>query len=153
MIEIKVDDLRGPEIKLLLMAHLDHMRSVTPAESVHALDLEALRKPEITFWSAWRQAHLLGCGALKALSAKHGELKSMRTAQGYLRQGIASAILQTVIEEAARRGYTQLSLETGAMPAFEPARTLYARFGFEQCGPFEGYSHDPNSFFMTKVLQ
>jgi putative acetyltransferase len=153
MIKIEVDDLRGPEIKSLLMAHLAHMQSVTPAESVHALDLEALRRPEITFWTAWRQDQLLGCGALKALNARHGELKSMRTAQGYLRQGVASAILQTVLEEASRRGYSRLSLETGAMSAFEPARALYARFGFEQCGPFEGYLHDPNSFFMTKTLQ
>jgi putative acetyltransferase len=149
---IRIDDLKGPEIALLLQAHLAHMRSVTPAASVHALDLDALRKPNITFWSAWEDGCLLGCGAMKELNAQHGELKSMRTDSKHLRKGVAAAILQTVINEAVKRGYTTLSLETGSMPAFEPARAMYKRFGFDQCGSFEGYESDPNSFFMTKRL-
>ncbi len=151
---IKVDDLRGAAIAQLLAEHLASMRAISPPGSVHALDLEALRKPEITFWSAWDDdtGTLCGCGALKELDATHGEVKSMRTASGYLRRGVAVALLQKIIATAEMRGYTRLSLETGSMRAFEPAHALYARFGFQFCGPFGGYVNDPNSVFMTKVL-
>jgi putative acetyltransferase len=128
------------------------MRLHSPPESVHALDLEALRKPDITFWSAWQDAELLGCGALKELDLLHGEIKSMRTAARHLRKGIAARLLRHIIEEAERRSYRRLSLETGSMEAFAPARRLYTRFGFRQCGPFGSYSEDPNSVFMTREL-
>lgn len=151
-VNIRVDDLRGPEIALLLEEHLRSLRALSPPESVHALDLEKLRKPEITFWTVWEGPDLLGCGALKELDGRHGELKSMRTATPHLRKGVASALLRHVIEEAKRRSYRRLSLETGAPAAFIPARSLYARFGFQVCGPFTGYVEDPNSVFMTKAL-
>lgn len=151
-IEIRRDDLRGPEIARLIRQHLAHMHEVSPPESIHALDLDKLRGPDVTFWSAWDGAELLGCGALKELDPRHGEVKSMRTAAPHLRKGIAARMLQHIMDEAARRGYTRLSLETGSEPAFDPARALYARHGFEYCGPFANYTDDPNSVFMTRSV-
>jgi putative acetyltransferase len=151
-VEIRVDDLRGAQIIRLLEEHLRGMYEVTPHESVHALDLSGLRRPEVTMWSAWEGGELLGCGALKALDAQHGEVKSMRTARPQLRRGVATAILLEIIAESRRRGYRRVSLETGSMAAFEPARALYARFGFQPCGPFADYSDDPNSYYMTLEL-
>jgi putative acetyltransferase len=126
------------------------MQAVSPPESRHALDLDGLRKPEITFWTIWNGADLAGCGALKELDSHHGEIKSMRSA--YLRQGIASRMLTHIIDEAKLRGYHRLSLETGSFPYFEPARKLYQVFGFAYCEPFANYKLDPNSVFMTKEL-
>jgi putative acetyltransferase len=151
-LRIVVDNLEGPEIIALLQEHLAEMRSVSPPESVHALDLSGLRKPDITFWTIWLESELAGCGALKALSRDHGEIKSMRTAQRHKRKGIAANMVRHIVEEAARRGYRRLSLETGSQPHFEPARALYASFGFQRCGPFGDYIDDPNSLFMTRVL-
>ncbi len=150
--KIQIDDLHGPEIAALLDEHLREMEPHSPPESRHALDLESLRVPEITFWSAWRGSDLLGCCALRELTPEHGELKSMRTAKRFLRQGIAGALLQHTIDEARRRGYARLSLETGSMEAFEPARALYRRFGFEASGPFGEYIEDPNTHFMELAL-
>ena len=149
---IKVDDLSGPEVIGLLREHLDHMRSLGPPESTHALPLEELRSPDVTFWTVWEDGELLGCGALKDLAVGHGEIKSMRTASRHLRKGVARAMLHHILGEAARRGYTRLSLETGSRPPFEPARQLYASSGFTYCGPFADYWDDPNSVFMTKEL-
>ena len=150
---IRVDDLAGTEIRGLLEEHLADMRAISPPESVHALDLDGLRRPEITFWTAWSGAALLGCGALKELSPDHGEVKSMRTARAHRRGGVARAMLAHIVAEARRRGYERLSLETGSMAEFAPARALYERFGFGYCGPFAGYVDDPNSVFMTRALQ
>jgi putative acetyltransferase len=150
--EIKLDDLSSPEIRALLEEHLQNMHSISPPESVHALDLDGLRGPEISFWTVWSGDELLGCGALKEIDATHGEIKSMRTAAAHRRSGVARAVLTHIIGEAQNREYTRLSLETGSQDAFEPARRLYASFGFSDCPPFEGYSEDPNSVFMTKVL-
>ena len=119
---------------------------------MHALNIAALRKPEVTFWSVWEGEELIGCGALKALDTQHAEIKSMRTAPAHLRKGVASSLLQHIINEAKRRNYRRLSLETGSMDAFEPARRLYAKFGFSLCGPFAGYVEDPNSVFLTREL-
>ncbi len=149
---IRLDDLRGVEIADLLREHLRGMHALSPSESVHALDIEALRQPDITFWSAWVGSTLCGCGALKQLNEQHGEVKSMRTAAGQLRSGVASKILQHIIEEARQRGYHRLSLETGSMKGFEPAHALYARFGFGFCGPFGDYAEDPYSVFMSREL-
>ena len=149
---IKIDHLQGPEIQALLQEHLDSMKLYSPAESMHALDIEALRKPEITFWTAWEKGDLLGCGALKELDPQHGEIKSMRTSARHRRQGVAAAMLTHILEAAGRRGYKRLSLETGSNEAFAPARSLYAAFGFTSCGPFADYSLDPNSVFMTRQL-
>jgi len=149
---IKVDDLAGPEIRALLEEHLRNMHALSPPESVHALDLAALRKPGITFWTAWSGGELLGCGALKALDPAHGEVKSMRTAATRRRTGVGRALLERIIAEARARSYARLSLETGSMDAFSPARRLYEAFGFTYCGPFADYAADPNSVFMTLQL-
>src|SRR5438045_5758335 len=149
--EIRIDDLSGPEIAALLAEHLECAAKVSPRESRHALDLDGLRKPEITFWSVWRGKELAGCGALKELDPEHGEVKSMRTATAHLRKGVAAAVLQHIIAEAKRRRYRKLSLETGSMDYFEPARRLYQKFGFKRCAPFAGYVEDTNSVCMTMV--
>lgn len=150
---IMVDNLQGPEIIALLQEHLAEMRSVSPPESVHALDLSGLRKRDITFWTLWLGSELAGCGALKELSPDHGEIKSMRTAHRHKRKGIAANMVRHILEEAARRDYRRLSLETGSQPHFAPARSLYASFGFQRCGPFGDYIDDPNSIFMTRILE
>jgi putative acetyltransferase len=149
---IKIDDLTGPEIAGLLQEHLDDMAVHSPPESVHALDLEGLRQPEITFWSVWDGDELVGCGALKELTKDHAEIKSMRTAPAHRGKGIGKNVLRHILTVAEERGYRRLSLETGSMAAFEPARKLYSSFGFVYCGPFDEYLEDPYSVFMTKEL-
>ncbi|MCU8063079.1 GNAT family N-acetyltransferase [Shewanella sp. SM55] len=150
--KITLDDLTGPEIAALLQEHLDDMRATSPPESVHALDLDRLRQPNIRFWTLWDGNNLAGCGALKWLDTEHAEIKSMRTAAPYKQQGIASKILQHLINNAKAAGIKRLSLETGSMDFFNPARMLYTKFGFESCGPFADYRLDPNSVFMTKKI-
>ena len=150
--KIEVDDLSRPAIHALLNEHLQNMYELSPPESVHALDLEKLRKPEITFWTAWEGSLLLGCGALKELDATHGEIKSMRTAPAFRGKGAGKLMLRYILDEARSRGYRRLSLETGSMAAFEPARRLYESHGFSYCGPFETYVLDENSVFMTMDL-
>lgn len=149
---IETDDLTRPAIHALLEEHLRSMYELSPPESVHALDLEQLRGPEITFWSAWEGELLLGCGALKALGSKRGEVKSMRTPNAYRRRGAGRAILSHIIDVARARGYDRLYLETGSFDAFKPAQSLYASYGFTHCGPFGDYIEDPNSVFMTLDL-
>lgn len=149
---IEVDDLSLPAIQALLNEHLQSMYSLSPPESVHALDLEKLRKPGITFWSAWDGSLLIGCGALKELDPKHGEIKSMRTPVALRRKGAGRAILAHIVEVARSRSYERLSLETGSHEAFRPAQKLYESFGFTYCGPFGDYAEDPNSVFMTMRL-
>jgi putative acetyltransferase len=150
--KITVDDLNGPKIRKLLEEHLHSMTLHSPPESIHALDIEALRNPDITFWTVWDNGELLGCGALKALTSQHGEIKSMRTSSAQLRKGVARTLLDHIVEEARRRGYSRLSLETGSMKAFEPARELYLGCGFKYCEPFADYVEDPYSVFMTREL-
>ncbi len=149
---IRLDDLSEPAVQALLTEHLESMYQLSPPESVHALDIEALRRPEITFWTAWVGNELLGCGALKELDQFHGEVKSMRTSLVHRRKGVARKILTHIIEEARKRSYVRLSLETGSAQAFEPARRLYESFGFTYCAPFADYIEDPNSVFMTLAL-
>jgi putative acetyltransferase len=151
-VQIAIDDLSRPEVHALLNEHLQSMYALSPPESVHALDLASLRQPDITFWSAWDGPLLLGCGALKELDAKHGEVKSMRTPDAVRRRGAGRAILAHLIAVARSRGYERLSLETGSMPAFRPAMQLYESFGFSYCAPFGDYIEDPNSVFMTLTL-
>lgn len=146
---IRVDDLRGTEVIALLQEHLDDMYATSPPESVHALDVEQLRHPSITFWTIWDGNTLAGSIALKALSATHGEIKSMRTPRMARGKGAAKALLAHLLNEARSRGYARVSLETGSQDFFAPARTLYAKSGFIACGPFEGYEFDPHSVFMT----
>jgi len=149
---IRVDDLNGPEILQLLREHLQSMYLHSPPQSVHALGIEALRKPEITLWTVWQDSELMGCGALKELDPAHGEIKSMRTSSAHLRKGVAAALMVHILEEARRRSYRRLSLETGSVDAFAPARSLYTRFGFKFCSPFADYVEDPFSVFMTREL-
>lgn len=146
------DDPRRPEVAALLQRHLETMAEHSPPESCHALDVDGLRAPDVTFWSVWDGAKLVGCGALKQLDPTHGEIKSMHTAAPHLRKGVASSLLKHILAEAKRRAYVRLSLETGSMDAYEPARYLYARFGFEVCEPFADYVLDPYSTFMTREL-
>ncbi|MEK4039155.1 GNAT family N-acetyltransferase [Paenibacillus sp. FSL L8-0493] len=150
--EIRIDNLTGTEIIALISEHLQSMFEQSPPESVHALNLDKLKTPEITFWSAWEQGELLGCGALKDLGSHHGEIKSMRTSTKHLRKGIASKMLAHIIKEAKQQGYRRLSLETGSTEGFEAARKLYEQYGFEYCCPFADYIEDPYSVFMTKEL-
>jgi putative acetyltransferase len=152
VVEIKIDDLCGDDIALFLQEHIEDMKSVSPPESKHALDLDTLRQPDITFWSVWAQGDLAGCGAIKELNNEHAEIKSMRTSSAYKQRGIASTLLQYIIEESKRRGYQRLSLETGSMSFFTPARSLYEKYGFIYCKPFFNYKEDQNSVFMTKKL-
>ncbi|WP_027709347.1 GNAT family N-acetyltransferase [Zooshikella ganghwensis] len=150
--KIIIDDLSKPKVIQLLTEHLDGMKANSPPKSIHALDLEALRKPEITFWSAWEGLEVTGCGALKRLTVHHAELKSMRTAKSHLRKGVATHLLHHILIKAKERGYKQVSLETGTTEVFKPAHKLYERFGFSYCEPFSDYSDDPFSTFMTKQL-
>lgn len=152
MIEIRLDDLSGPEVRALLEEHLRNMHELSPPESVHALDIDKLRGPDVTFWTVWAGGELLGCGALRELSPTHGEVKSMRTALAHRGRGVARTVLNHIIQEAKKRSYDRLSLETGSMKAFEPAQKLYESFGFAYCSPFADYTEDPNSVFMTKQL-
>lgn len=151
------DDLTGPEVARLLQKHLDFTAGESPPESVHALDLDELRAPGITFWSAWDGDALLGCVALKEFSgkddgARQGEIKSMHTAEAARGRGVARALMEHLMADARRRGLARLSLETGSMESFAAARRLYSSFGFETCGPFGDYVLDPYSEFMTIEL-
>ena len=148
----RLDDLSGEPVRGLIGQHLAGMHANSPAGSVHALDLDELRRPEVTFWSMLDGDELMGCGALKRLDATHGELKSMRTAPARRRSGVGRTLLTHIIDEARRMGFRQLSLETGSAEFFQPARNLYARFGFTVCGPFAEYTLDPHSVYMTRTL-
>ncbi|MEU8800265.1 GNAT family N-acetyltransferase [Spirillospora sp. NPDC048819] len=149
---VVVDDLSGPRIAEFLDEHVRQMRAITPLESKHALDLDGLRRPEVTFWSVMDGEAVVGCGAIQRLDEAHAELKSMRTATTRKRSGIASLLLEHILTEAARMGFTRLSLETGSAEFFAPARKLYEKFGFEYCEPFGDYKPDPHSVFMTREL-
>jgi putative acetyltransferase len=151
-VDVRIDDPRDPRITSLLEAHLLDAARHSPPESVHALDLVSLCNPGVTLWAAWDGERLAGCGALLELDARHGEVKSMRTAPEYLRRGIATRILENIVREARRRAYARLSLETGSMGAYEPARAFYEQNGFARCPPFAGYVLDPHSVFMTRRL-
>ena len=178
---IREEKIFGEEVRQLLARHLNEANAESPAESVHALPLSELQRSDITLWCAWHSVKtpdrhpldntnglyalddnndnpndinqgLMGFAALKKLSASHAELKSMRTHSDFLRQGVASALLQKVLDEARQRGFMQVSLETGSMASYQPAVALYKRSGFEVCGPFADYQPDPNSLFLTLQL-
>jgi putative acetyltransferase len=150
--QIEIDDPARSDVQALLNEHLRDMYTLSPPESVHALDVTKLKTPDITFWSVREHGVLLGCGALKQLDPAHGEIKSMRTPAALRRRGAGRAILEHIIAVARSRGYKRLSLETGSMPAFLPARRLYESFGFSYCDPFGEYQPDPYSVFMTLCL-
>ena len=151
-LEVRIDDLSSPEVQALVAEHLEGMRGNSPPGSVYALAIEALRQPEITIWSAWRGPALCGCGALKELDARSGEVKSMRTRTAYLRQGVGQAVLDCILRAARARGYRTLHLETGTGQAFEAAHALYLRNGFVWSKPFGDYEASGFNVFMSKSL-
>ena len=150
--QIIPDDLRGPDIRALLERHFADMLANSPEGSCHFLDFDGLNAPDVTFWSIWDGPSLAGCGALKALSPDHGEIKSMRTHEHHLRKGVGAKMLAHIIGEARRRGYRRLSLETGSTAAFGPALAMYRRNGFQDCPPFGDYRPNPFSIFMTRMI-
>jgi len=149
--DIKTGLLDHPDVIALLQFHLDGMHATSPAEHVHALDVSKLKTPDITFWTLWENSDLLGCGALKKHDG-YGEIKSMRTHPKHLRKGVGARLLEHIIQTAQMRDYSQLSLETGSHPAFDPALTLYAKYGFEFGDPFADYKANPFSRFMHLEL-
>jgi putative acetyltransferase len=151
-ISVRVDDLSSLEVQELIGEHLAGMRGNSPPGQVHALALEALRAPNVTFWCAWIDGALCGCGALKELDHRTGEVKSMRTRAAFARRGVAQVVLDEIIAASRRRGYSRLLLETGTGPAFEPAHALYRRNGFEWCRPFGDYVATDFNVFMSKSL-
>lgn len=151
-ISVRVDPVESAAIIALLERHLELMRSQTPPEHVHALDLAGLRSPDVTLWAAWRNAAALGCVALKALDGAHGEIKSMHVLAASRGAGTGSLLLRHVVDEASRRGYERLSLETGVQPGFEAARAFYRRHGFIDAGPFGDYVENDWSVFMTRQI-
>jgi putative acetyltransferase len=148
----RVDDLRGAATRALITQHLAEAYAATPAASVHALDLDELRQPGVTFWSAWMGDAIAGCGALKDLGAGRGEIKSMRVADPFRGRGVGRAVLEHLVAEARARGLTSLWLETGSSDQFAPARRLYEGAGFQRCAPFDAYVEDPVSVFMTREV-
>jgi putative acetyltransferase len=152
-IRIIPGDFVDPRVAALLRVHVTQARAETAPGSAHALDLDGLRSPEISFWTTWEDETLLGCGALKRLSADHGEVKSMHTAQPMRRKGAGSAMLRHIIAAARASGMSGLSLETGSWDYFRPAQAFYRSHGFVECAPFADYVLDPNSVFMTLDLR
>lgn len=150
--EIRRDDLSQQVVQDLVTMHWSAMQALSPPESMHAFGIDELQGPHVAFYTAWAGEELLGCGALKMLDGQHAEIKSMRTVPQYLRRGVASGMLAYLVDEAERRGCFRIYLETGSGEDFQPARALYAKYGFEYCGPFFSYREDPESVFMTKRL-
>jgi putative acetyltransferase len=152
MYEIREDDLEGEAVRRLLALHLAGMQAASPPEFSFALDLSGLKAPGMTVWSVWHGEALAGVGALKMLGDGCGEVKSMRTAPGFLRRGVAAALLERIVSEARGRGLKRLSLETGSGPEFEPALALYRRRGFQHGEPFADYRPSPFNQFLHLTL-
>lgn len=152
-IHVRIDDLSSDEVQALVAEHVAGMRGSSPACHAHALAIDGLRQPDVTFWTAWQGGALCGCGALRALDADTGEVKSMRTRAACLRQGVAQAILDEIVRTARARGYATLCLETGTGEAFAAAHAFYLRDGFAWCGPFGDYVATDFNVFMAKSLR
>jgi putative acetyltransferase len=151
-LRIEIDDVSKAQVLALLEEHLRNMYELSPPEHVFAFDAGKLRAPGIVVWTAWQDETLLGCAALKELSATQGEIKSMRTPAKLRRQGAGRALLEHILRVSRERGYRELFLETGTHPAFVPAQALYRSVGFRQCGPFGPYEENGSSFFMSLRL-
>lgn len=147
--KVEIDHLEDEAVIQLLEEHLADMRATSPPESIHALDVESLKAPEITFWCARENGQPLGCIALKQLNPLQAEIKSMRTTERSRGKGVGAVLLKHLLAEVVERGYQQVNLETGSQDFFKPARRVYERFGFEYCEPFGDYKLDPSSLFMT----
>lgn len=152
-LSLRVDDLSGEATRALVARHLRGMHENSPPESCHALDVDALRRSGVTFWSGWIEGEIAVIGALSELDTTHGEIKSMRVADGHRGLGLGRAMLEHILAEARARRYTRLSLETGSSAEFDAAIRLYERAGFVRCGPFADYREDPFSIFMTLDLR
>ncbi|MEM9610869.1 MAG: GNAT family N-acetyltransferase [Actinomycetota bacterium] len=151
-IRIGVEDPRGDDIVALLRVHLDFSHGETPPEDAHALDVDGLCDPSITFYAARTDGQLLGVGAIRRLDDHHGEIKSMHTAAAARGTGVGRRMVGTLLDHARAAGFGRVSLETGTTEAFEPARRLYAACGFERGGPFGSYTAGPNNVFFTIEL-
>lgn len=151
-IEIKLDDLSGEPIKKLLETHLKNAALHSPEDAIFALDIKALKAPEISFWSAWQDDQILACGAIKMLDQEHGEIKSMHTLEKARGKGIGNQLVCHILQQAKGKNIKRLSLETGTAEAYYPAHRLYKRHGFEQCRPFADYQESIHSLYMTKIL-
>jgi len=149
---IEVDSPDNVKLRQMLQAHHEDMLKNSPQESVHALDMTSFKDEDITFWTVWIDDELAGCGALKRLSEVHAEIKSMRTDEPFLRRGVAGKLLAHILDFAKSQSYQKVSLETGSMDVFNPARRLYMSFGFEECLPFSDYNLDPYSVFFSKTI-
>lgn len=150
--QLRIDDLSGAAIHALIAEHLAGMRGNSPPGQVHALAMDGLRSPDVTLWSVWRDEDLCGCGALKELDPATGEIKSMRTREKFLGQGVGQAVLNEIVRTAEGRGYQRLYLETGTGKAFEAAHRLYLKNGFNWCGAFGGYAATDFNVFMVRVF-
>jgi putative acetyltransferase len=153
MMRITPGDFGDPRVVDLVYRHLTRARAETAIFSAHALDLRALQSPDISFWTIWDDETLIGIGALKRLSADHGEIKSMHTVESMRRRGAGRAMLNHIIATARASGMSRLSLETGTKEYFQPAQALYRSSGFVDCPPFADYVLDPNSVFMSLDLR
>ena len=151
-IAIRQDMLDGRDVEALVADHRMFSEANACRCADHALDMSSLRASDVTFWSAWEEATLLGFGALKQITVRHGEIKSMHTDRKHRGKGVGAALVSHILGEARRRRYQRLSLETGASDGFAAARGLYARFGFTVCGPYHDYPDHPDSVFMTLDL-
>lgn len=152
VIDVRQDDLSSEEVRALVADHLAGMRGNSPPGHVNALAIDGLRAPGVTFFTAWMDGVLCGCGALKELDAATGEVKSMRTREAFLRRGVGQAVLDEIVRTARRRGYARLLLETGTGQAFDPAHALYLRHGFRWCGAFGDYAATSFNVFMALDL-
>ncbi|WP_409462779.1 GNAT family N-acetyltransferase [Amycolatopsis sp. GA6-003] len=145
-------DFANPRLRAFLQAHLDDLAPTAPPESRHALDLAALQRPDVRLWTVQDGEHIVGTAALAALEPRHEELKSMRTDPARRGEGIARTLLDHLLQDAKNRGIERISLETGSMDFFAPARALYTRAGFTPCAPFGSYRDDPNSTYLTRQI-
>lgn len=151
-LRIRIDDLSSAQSQALIAEHLAGMHAHSPPSHVNALAIQALRAPDVTFWTAWTGDEICGCGALKELGITSGEIKSMRTRPGFLNRGVGQAILNEIQVAAKIRGYEALYLETGTGPAFEAAHALYIKNGFAWCDAFDNYIATDFNVFMVKPL-
>jgi putative acetyltransferase len=149
---VRADDPAAADVRALLETHLAFARRHSPPEDVHALGVPGLQAENVSFFSVRDDGVLLGVGALKELDPAHGEIKSMHTLEAARGRGVGRALVEHLLALARTRGYRRVSLETGSMAAFAPARTLYTSMGFETCPPFAGYGPSPNSVCMTLAL-
>lgn len=152
MMEFIVDDLTNPKVVALLTHHIEQMTQTSPPESRHVFNVDQLKSKDITFWTFWENQQLMGCAALRELSSYEGEIKSMKVAPSFTRQGVGQKMLKHIFQEAKKRKYKMLLLETGSMAYFAPARKLYEANGFEYCEPFANYFKDDNNVFMRKDI-